>query len=199
MDFKQITQMKTIAIVAFDRFTDVDVFLPWDLFNRVRLKDKNAKVIIVGTAAFHTSVAGLKLETHAEVEACNQADVVFFSSGPGTRQLIKDSAYLAKFKLNPEKQIICSMCSGALVLAALGLLNGITATTYPTAVEELRSFGVVVEEKSLVIHGNIVTAAGCLAAIELVGHVIAQTFGQNISEEVLASVQPVGKGLECIY
>jgi transcriptional regulator GlxA family with amidase domain len=191
--------MKTIAIVAFDRFTDVDVFLPWDLFNRVRLKDKNVKVIIVGTATSHVSVAGLKIDTHAGLEACNDADVVFFSSGPGTRQVIRDSSWLQHFKLNPERQIICSMCSGALILAALGLLNGITATTYPTAIDELRSFGVEVEEKSLVVHGNIATAAGCLAAIDLAGHVIAKTFGQDISDEVLASIQPVGKGLECIY
>jgi transcriptional regulator GlxA family with amidase domain len=91
------------------------------------------------------------------------------------------------------------MCSGSLILAALGLLDGITATTYPTAIEELRSFGVEVENKHLVIHGNIATAAGCLAAIDLVGFVIEKLLGTEIKDEVIASVQPVGKGLECIY
>jgi transcriptional regulator GlxA family with amidase domain len=91
------------------------------------------------------------------------------------------------------------MCSGALILAALGLLNGITATTYPTAIEELRSYGVEVENKDLVVHGNIATAAGCLAAIDLVGFVIERLLGSEVKEEVIASVQPVGKGLACIY
>jgi transcriptional regulator GlxA family with amidase domain len=191
--------MKTIAIVAFDKFTDIDVFLAWDLFNRVRLKTKEWQVKIVGTQKTHTSVTGIKLETHGLLEECNTADVVFFASGPGTRTLIKNMEFLNRLKLNPEKQIICSMCSGSLILAALGLLDGITATTYPTAIEELRSFGVEVENKHLVIHGNIATAAGCLAAIDLVGFVIEKLLGTEIKDEVIASVQPVGKGLECIY
>jgi hypothetical protein len=72
-----------------------------------------------------------------------------------------------------SKQLIGSMCSGALILAALGLLRGISATTYPTAIEELRGFGVEVETtKHLVTHGNIGTAAGCLAAVDLMGWAI---------------------------
>lgn len=133
------------------------------------------------------------------IEECNDADVVFFTSGAGTRKLIKDQDYLAKFNLDPKKQIICSMCSGSLILAALGLLNGISATTYPTAIQELKNFGVEVENKDLVTHGNIATAAGCLAAIDLVGYIIERVWDSEMREDVLNSVQPVGKGLECIY
>src|SRR5688500_11001384 len=132
--------MKTVTIVAFDKFTDIDVFLAWDLFNRVRLKQKDWSIKIVGTETKHTSVTGINLDMQGTIEECNTADVVFFSSGPGTRKLIKDAEYLKRLKLNPDKQIICSMCSGSLILAALGILNGLTATTYPTAIEELRSF-----------------------------------------------------------
>ncbi len=91
------------------------------------------------------------------------------------------------------------MCSGSLILAALGLLNGLTATTYPTAIEELTSYGVAVENKDLVVHGNIATAAGCLAAIDLVGYCIEKLLNEEARDAVIASVQPVGKGLECIY
>jgi transcriptional regulator GlxA family with amidase domain len=188
-----------VAIVAFDKFTDIDVFLPWDILNRVKLLHNDWSVKIVGTKPVHTSVCGIVLPMHDTVSACAEADVVFFASGPGTREIIKDPAYLAQFNLDPGRQIICSMCSGALVLAALGLLEGITATTYPTAVEQLQSFGVEVVEKPLVIHGNIATAAGCLAAINLVSWIIDKLLGQKIREEVLASIQPVGQGLECIY
>lgn len=191
--------MRTITIVAFDKFTDIDVFLAWDLFNRVKLNNKEWQVKIVGTKEKHSSVSGINLDMHDSIEACNGADVVFFASGPGTRTLMKDADYLKRFKLDPEKQIICSMCSGALILAALGLLQGLTATTYPTASKELQSFGVEVENKDLVIHGNIATAAGCLAAIDLVGFVIEKLLGTETKDDVIASVQPVGKGLECIY
>jgi transcriptional regulator GlxA family with amidase domain len=191
--------MKTVTIVAFDKFTDIDVFLAWDLFNRVKLREKDWQVKIVGTATKHVSVTGVSIDMQGPIEACNTAEVVFFASGPGTRKLIRDPEYLKKFNLNPEKQIICSMCSGSLILAALGLLKGITATTYPTAIDELKSFGVEVEEKSLIVHGNIATAAGCLAAIDLVGFVIEKLLGSDVKNDVIASVQPVGKGLECIY
>ena len=191
--------MKKITIVAFDNFTDIDVFLPWDLFNRLRLKDKNWTVKIVGTAPKHKSVSGLEIEMHGTIEECNDADVVFFSSGPGTRKLMRDADYLKRFNLDPQRQVICSMCSGALLLAALGLLQNITATTYPSVIQELESFGVTVEEKALVTHGNIATAAGCLAAIDLIGWILEKTVGTEFKDDVLASVLPVGKGLECIY
>ena len=191
--------MKKITIVAFDNFTDIDVFLAWDLFNRVRLIHKDWEVKIVGTEAKHTSVTGISLDMQGTIEDCKDADVVFFSSGPGTRKVIKDPAYLQRFHLNPEKQIVCSMCSGALILAALGLLDGLSATTYPTAIEALKSYGIEVENKDLVTHGNIATAAGCLAAIDLVGYCIEKLVDADTKERVLASVQPVGKGMECIY
>ena len=91
------------------------------------------------------------------------------------------------------------MCSGALLLAGLGLLKNISATTYPTAVEALKAFGVEVEDKPLVTHGNIATAAGCLAALDLISWVLDKTVGKEIKDDVIASIQPVGKGLECIY
>ena len=191
--------MKTITIVAFDNFTDIDVYLAWDLFNRLKLKDKEVQVKIVGTASSHLSSSKLPVHIHGQIEECNTADVVFFSSGAGTRTLIKDQDYLNRFDLNPEKQIICSMCSGSLILAALGLLNGISATTYPSAIETLKSFGVEYEDKDLVIHGNVATAAGCLAAIDLVGWIIEKRWNKEYREEVLSSVLPVSKGLECIY
>ena len=191
--------MKAV-IVAFDRFTDVDVFLPWDLLNRVRFRDKDFSVRIVGPSTTHRSVCGLELPMHADLEECNIADLVYFSSGPGTREFIKNDALLKRFRLDPDNQIICSMCSGALILAALGILKGISATTYPTAVEELRGFGIEVETaKHLVTHGNIGTAAGCLAAVDLMGWAIEKMYDQKVRQDVIASVLPVGQGQACIY
>jgi transcriptional regulator GlxA family with amidase domain len=188
------------VIVAFDRFTDVDVFLPWDLLNRVRFRDKDFSVRIVGPSTTHRSVCGLELPMHADLEECNFADLVYFSSGPGTREFIKSDALLKRFRLDPDNQIICSMCSGALILAALGILKGISATTYPTAVKELKGFGIEVETaKHLVTHGNIGTAAGCLAAVDLMGWAIEKMYDPKVRQDVIASVLPVGQGQACIY
>jgi len=85
---------------------------------------------------------------HGFIEEYNNADFLFFGSGLETRNLIRDKWYLDRFKLNPDKQIICSMCSGALLIAAPGHLKGLSATTYPTAFEILKSYGVEVIEDS---------------------------------------------------
>src|SRR5262245_10866827 len=121
--------MKT-SIVIFDQFTDIDLFLMWDLLNRVRLLDWEVR--IVGEKSHHTSTTGLITATHDSIEAANQSDVVLFVSGLGTRTLMRNEAWLSRFNLDPERQMIASVCSGALLLAALGLLKGKTATTYPT-------------------------------------------------------------------
>ena len=192
--------MKKAVIVAFDKFTDIDVFLAWDLLNRVKLRDKEFQVKIVGTEKTHKSVCGLDIPIHGFIEECNDADIVFFGSGPGTRNVIKDEQYLNRFNLNPDKQIICSMCSGALIIAALGFLKGLTATTYPTAFEELKTYGVdVLEDKHLVTNGNIGTAAGCLAAVDLMGWAIEKLYNNKVREDVIASVLPSGHGQVCIY
>lgn len=192
--------MKTAVIVAFDNFTDIDVFLAWDFLNRVKLINKDFQVKIIGTQRSHQSVNGIDLKMNGSIEDCNNADIVFFSSGPGARQVIKDVNYLQRFKLNPEKQLICSMCSGALIIAALGHLKNLSATTYPTAFEALKKYDVnVIENTHLVIQGNIATAAGCLAAVDLIGWVIKKTFNTETSEKVIAYVLPIGQGQKCMY
>ena len=191
--------MKAV-IVAFDRFTDIDVFLPWDLLNRVRLLDKDFSVRIVGLSASHESVCGIELPIQGSLEECNDANLVYFASGPGTRKLTTDDSFRNRLRLDPEKQVICSMCSGALILASLGLLEGLSATTYPTAAEELRAFGVNVETtRHLVTHGNIGTAAGCLAAVDLMGWAIEKLYNAEVRQAVIASVLPVGQGQVCLY
>ncbi|OCX51013.1 thiamine biosynthesis protein ThiJ [Mucilaginibacter sp. PPCGB 2223] len=192
--------MKKAVIVTFDKFTDIDMFLPWDLLNRVKLRHPDFEVKFVGTAASHTSSAGLKLDMHGLIEEANDADMVFFGSGYGARVVSKDEAFLERFNLDPSKQIICSMCSGALIIAALGHLKGLSATTYPTAFEALKSYGVdVIEDTHLVTHGNIGTAAGCLAAVDLIGWAIEKMYNGKTRQDVIASVLPIGQGQVCMY
>ena len=192
--------MKKAVIVAFDNFTDVDVFLPWDLLNRVKFRDKDFTVKIVGTKPSHISKNGIELKMHGSIEECNSADLIFFASGPETRLLYKDEAYLNRFNLDSDKQVICSICSGALLVAAMGHLQGLTATTYPTAYKALRELDIeVIEDYHLVAHGNIATAAGCMAAVDLMGWAIEKLYDEKVKQDVIASVLPVGQGQVCIY
>jgi transcriptional regulator GlxA family with amidase domain len=182
-----------IAIVIFDKFTDIDLFLMWDLFNRVRVDGWQVKIL--GTAETHISATGIPIPTHGPVEEANEADAVLFVSGQGARERIVDEKWLSKFDLKPGRQFIGSICSGALILAKLGLLDGRKATTYPTTKGLLESFGVTVVEQPFVASGNVATAGGCLAQQYLVGWFIENLAGRDWRDLVLRSIQPVGEGL----
>src|ERR687889_583181 len=104
------------AIVIFDKFTDLDLFLMWDLLNRVRTE--NWSVRILGEAHAHTSATGISIATHGRIEEANDADAVLFVSGQGTRAKMIDKKWLLRFQLNPERQFIGSIFSGGLILAA---------------------------------------------------------------------------------
>ncbi len=182
--------MKTIAIVIFDNFTDIDLFLMWDLFSR----DKETwKVKIIGSKPEHSSYSGLKIATQGNLSEANHADVVLFSSSRTVRELIKDQSFLASFHLNQETQIIGSICSGALIMAALGLLKGRKATTHPTSRELLKEIGVEVVDQPLVCYGNIATAGGCLSAQYLVGWIMSKVHNKEKTYQILQGIFPVGQ------
>jgi len=182
-----------ISIITFDDFTDLDLYFMWDLLKRVERPDW--KVQILSDHCCPVSSTGVKAQTHGRLEDADSSDVVLFTSGPGTRRKIYDEPFLAAFNLDTSRQMIGSMCSGALILAALGLLEGKRATTYPTARKLLESMGVTVVEEPFVREGNVATAAGCLAAQYLVGWVIDELIGEDERKRVMKSIQPVGEGL----
>jgi putative intracellular protease/amidase len=182
-----------IAIVIFDKFTDIDLWLMWDLLNRVRVE--NWSVRILGDGEDHVSVTGIPVRTHGRLAETSEADAVLFVSGPGAREKMRDEEWLKKFDLRPEKQFIGSICSGSLILAALGLLEGKTATTYPTSKPLLESFGVEVVEKPFVAHGRVATAGGCLAQQYLIGWVVENLADADWKNLILKAIQPVGEGL----
>src|SRR5262245_26070475 len=162
-----------VAQIVFDEFTDIDVFLAWDLLNRVRRP--GWQVRLLGTASAHTSLAGLTVPMHGLIDEARHADAVVVASGPATRRLMHDRAYLERLGLDPSRQVVGAMCSGALLLGALGLVR--RATTYPTAVAALRELGVEVVDEPFVYEGNVATAAACLAGVDLAGWVIERLLG----------------------
>jgi len=188
-----------IAIVCFDGFTDIDTFLPWDLLNRVRLREDGWSVKLLGDKPEHISIAGLKTPMHGTLDDAKDADAVLFTSGAkGIRTLLEDGAWLDQFRLDPARQMIGSMCTGSVLLAKLELLEGLTATTYPTSAALLESLGIRVVEEPIIIHGSIATAAGCLAAERRSRWVIEGLTGKATADAVLASVLPVGEGCRAL-
>ncbi|GJI97694.1 thiamine synthesis protein ThiJ [Duganella caerulea] len=183
--------MKTIALVAFDQFTDIDLFLMWDILGRNR---HDWQVRILGQQRELRSAHGLRVATHGPLDEANRADVVLFASGrEGVPAALADPGFMAVFQLDPGRQLIGSMCAGSLILSALGLLPGRRASTHPDARGALSAAGVEPDERPLMRVGNVATAGGCLAALYLVGWMVERLFDAEKSMETLRPVLPAGQ------
>lgn len=188
--------MTKISIVAFDKFTDLDVFMPYDLLYRAKVASgSDWEIKILGKNDHVTSIAGLKIPTHGRLDETADSDVVIVTSGIGLEAVLIDPEFLDAVKVDESRQLVGSMCGGAMVLAHKGVLNGRQATTYPTYKERLAKFeGVEVVDQGFVSKGNVATAAGCLSAQELAGWVIERLVGVDMRKAVMASIAPVGEG-----
>ncbi|MGU7774261.1 DJ-1/PfpI family protein [Burkholderia sp. MR1-5-21] len=183
--------MKTIALVAFDRFTDIDLFLMWDILGRNR-HDWNVRIL--GKERELVSAHGLRIDTHGPLAEANCADVVLFSSGKeGVPAAIADDAFIGAFRLDRSRQLIGSICGGAFILDALGLLPERRAATHPEARTALHAAGVEPDDGPFVSHGNIATAGGCLASMYLVGWCVERLFGAEKRQQTLRPVLPAGQ------
>lgn len=183
--------MKKIVIIIFDDFTDIDLFLMWDILGRNKI---DWQIKILGTKDQHRSTHGLSITTHGHISEANEADVVLFSSGKkGINTVIEDPLFLKAFSLDPQKQIIGSICAGSFILAKLGLLNNTFATTHPDARAELQALGVETVDKPLICHGNVATAGGCLSAIYLVGWLVQRLYNVEKRNETLKAIIPAGQ------
>jgi transcriptional regulator GlxA family with amidase domain len=183
--------MYEISIILFDDFTDIDFFFMRDILGRTST-DWNIKTL--GTKNIHTSSLGLTVSTDGHVSEANASDVVIFTSGyKGIPAALKNEEFITSFNLNPQKQLICSVCAGSFILSKLGLLEGIKATTHPDAKSGLVSLGVDVLDKALVVEGNIATAGGCLSALYLTGWLAERLFGESKRREIHRQLIPAGQ------
>ncbi len=176
-----------VSIVTFDDFTDLDLFILWDLLKRVESPGWHVKIL--GERESHVSVTGIEIKMHGRLEEANDSDAVLFCSGDGTRQKVRDEAFLGAFRLDENRQLIGAIDSGALLLGALGLLKGRKATSYPSAEIKrmLEDAGAEVVWDSFVREGNVATAAQCLSGQYLVGWVVESLAGPAQREKVLRS------------
>lgn len=180
-----------IAIVTLQAFNELDSFIASALLNRAKLPDWTVKICC--PEARVTSMNGVEIQAQAGLEFANQADVVLFGSGMKTADYAQDPDFLARFTLDPARQLIGAQCSGALILHRLGLLSdGIVSTDTMTA-PRLTEAGLAIAETPLHVDGNIASAGGCLASHYLASWAIAKTRDWPTAEAIIHYVAPVGQ------
>ncbi|MGI9162926.1 MAG: DJ-1/PfpI family protein [Mycobacterium sp.] len=157
-----------VAIALFPRTTALDSIGPYEVLQRIPSID----VVFVGhrCGEIRTDNGMLGLICDATFEEVTEPDVVVIPGGVGTRALIKDAEILDWVRaVHRQTLFTTSVCTGSLVLAAAGLLDGLTATTHWSTRDILASLGAVYTEDRVVEHlpERIITAAGVSSGIDM--------------------------------
>lgn len=180
-----------IAILTFEGFNELDSLIALGILNRVRRPGWRA--VIAGPAPRVTSMNGVVLESQVSLTEIRSADAILVGSGIRTREVAGDGGLMNTLRLDPARQLIGAQCSGALILAKLGLLAGIPACTDLITKPWVQEAGVEVLNQPFYAHGNIATAGGCLASQYLAAWIIARLAGIEAAEAALHYVAPVGE------
>ncbi|MFI8528647.1 DJ-1/PfpI family protein [Streptomyces aquilus] len=186
-----------IAILTFEGYNELDSLIALGVLNRV--KTDGWRVSIATPSPKVTSMNGVTIEQMSTLEEACAADAVIVGSGIATREVVEDEAIMSVLRgLDPARQLIAAQCSGALVLARLGLLRDIPACTDLTTKPWVVAAGVEVLNQPFYARGNIATAGGCLASPYLAAWIIARLEGHDAAESALHYVAPVGEKEEYV-
>ncbi|NUR00374.1 MAG: AraC family transcriptional regulator [Streptomyces sp.] len=185
-----------VAVVTFDGFNELDSFIASALINRCR-KD-GLEAFITTPEPVVSSMNGVEVTGQRPMEFVTEADVVLIGSGMKTRDVVADDRLISRLALDPERQLIGAQCSGALVLARLGLLHSMPACTDRKSRPFIEACGVTVLDAPFHAAGNIATAGGCLASQYLATWVITRALGEDAARDALDYVAPVGENEQSV-
>jgi putative intracellular protease/amidase len=177
-----------ITIPLYDRFTALDAVGPYEVLSRL----PGAEVVFVAEEAgpVRTDTRALTLVAEralADVDAC---DVVVVPGGPATREMLQPQPLHDWLRaIDATTQWTTSVCTGALLLAAAGLLDGLDATTHWSALDTLATLGARPTERRVVQQGKVVTAAGVSAGIDMALWLAAQIAGDEVAKAIQLGIE----------
>jgi len=155
-----------IAIVLFERFTALDVVGPYEILSRV--PDADVRFVAERPGPVRNESGGLELTAGHALDAVTDPDVVLVPGGPGQSDHMTDGPLHGWLRdIDATSTWTTSVCTGSLILAAAGLLNGRSATSHWLALDQLPGWGAHPREQRVVRDGKYVTAAGVSAGIDM--------------------------------
>jgi len=158
-----------IAVALFEQVTALDAIGPYEVLQRL----PDAEVCFVGhrTGEVRTDNGFLGLTVDRTFDEVPHPDILLVPGGVGTRAMVHDAAILDWIRSAHEtSQFTTSVCTGSLLLAAAGVLDGLSATTHFSARQLLAKYGAKPSEDRVVIEGKVITAAGVSSGIDMALH-----------------------------
>jgi putative intracellular protease/amidase len=177
-----------IAILVYPRFTALDAVGPYEVLSRL----PGAKVTFVAEHAGpqRTDTTQLAILADATIEELAQPDIVLVPGGPGQTDLMEDGPIHEWLRAAHDTSTwTTSVCTGSLVLAAAGLLEGKRATSNWQAIEQLRALGVDAVEDRVVFEGKIATSAGVTAGIDMALQLAARIGGEQLAQAIQLGIE----------
>jgi transcriptional regulator GlxA family with amidase domain len=186
-------ERKRVGIVVFEDIDVLDFCGPFEVFAATRLdearrREEPSPFEVWLVAEHHAPIVtagGMCVIPHHSFAGCPRLDILVVPGGWGTRRELNNPAMLAWLSLRaPEVETLASVCTGAMLLGAAGLLDGRRATTHWRSLDWLReSFPAVtvVPDEHVVEDGHVITSAGIAAGIDLALKVVARYHGETIA------------------
>lgn len=172
-----------VAILVYDGFNDLDAIGPFEAFNHAAHAGADLSVgLFTREGQDHVrSVNGLRIVPDGTLPESPDLLVV-----PGGGWDEEEGAKLpgALESVHQTGTTVSSVCTGVFLLARAGITDGRPATTHHQAVEELEASGAEVREARVVDDGDLVTAGGVTAGIDLALHLIEREVGSDVAEDV---------------
>jgi transcriptional regulator GlxA family with amidase domain len=177
-----------IAYLLYDRFTALDITGPHDVFNSV---PGNESIFVAERAGpVRNESDTLSLVADDSLEEVRSPDIVVVPGGFGNRMLLEHEPLHEWIRgVHETSTWTTSVCTGALLLAAAGLLDGAPATTHWLARDQLAALGARPVPDRVVEHGKIVTAAGVSSGIDMALHLVKKINGDQVAQAVQLGIE----------
>ncbi|QDU65339.1 DJ-1/PfpI family protein [Engelhardtia mirabilis] len=196
-------QRRTVGILVFEGVEVLDFAGPYEVFSRTRLvpglasrrSDESApfRPLLIGPSTdVVVATGGLKVVPDHGLDEAPHLDLLLVPGGFGSRALLEDSRTLTWIlERSAVAELTTSVCSGALVLAKLGLLSGRRATTHHGSFDTLAQIdpSIVVRRDERVVEDGIITSAGVAAGIDMSFRVVELLCGVEVADETAAYIE----------
>jgi cyclohexyl-isocyanide hydratase len=176
-----------VGLLLFPDITQLDMTGPYEVF----IKFPDARVdLIWKTREPVTAGGGMQIMPTMTFADCPQLDLICVPGGAGMNALLNDDETLGFIRAQARgARYVTSVCTGALVLGAAGLLKGRRAATHWMSREMLRAFGATPVAERVVTDGNVITGGGVTAGIDFALTVAAQAFGPDLAKAIQLGIE----------